>query len=118
MEKILILEDEAAILDMCQRALSLEGLESEPASSIEQAKDLLNKSGGYSLLISDLKLPDGSGVDFIKIFWEACPEARVIVMTEYPKLLAETKLSKHHLSKVEYLMKPFEMADLLKRVRE
>jgi DNA-binding NtrC family response regulator len=118
MEKILILEDEAAILDLCQRTLKTEGLESDPASSIGQAEGLLKGDGGYSLLISDLRLPDGNGIDFIKLFLEACPTARVIVMTEYPKLLAETKMPKQYLSRIEYLMKPFEMADLLKRVRE
>lgn len=82
MNKILIIDDEEKIRILLSRIISLEGFEVFQASDLKNAKKRLEGSD-IDVVISDVKLPDGSGVDFSKIIKEKYPSLEVILLTAY-----------------------------------
>ncbi|NCA20921.1 MAG: sigma-54-dependent Fis family transcriptional regulator, partial [Crocinitomicaceae bacterium] len=82
MKKVLIIDDEATLRTLLSRIVGLEGFE------VLQAEDL--KSGMIKLeqnhidvVLCDVKLPDGNGVDFTKTIKEKFPAIEVILLTAY-----------------------------------
>ncbi|WP_374446082.1 sigma-54-dependent transcriptional regulator [Epilithonimonas sp.] len=82
MEKILIIDDEEKIRTLLSRIISLEGFDVFQASDLKNAKKRLEVSE-IDVIISDVKLPDGSGVEFPKIIKEKHPATEVILLTAY-----------------------------------
>lgn len=109
MKRILIVDDEELVARTLGRVLSRCGHDVVLANSAEQALEQA-KGGFFNLLITDMKLPGMNGVDLIKRFKELTPQTRVIAITGFPDLeQAQIVLS---LGVLEYLNKPFEIADL------
>lgn len=82
MNKILIIDDEEKIRTLLSRIISLEGFEVFQASDLKNAKKRLEVSD-IDVVISDVKLPDGSGVEFSKIIKEKYPSVETILLTAY-----------------------------------
>ncbi len=82
MNKILIIDDEEKIRTLLSRIISLEGFEVFQASDLKNAKKRLEVSE-IDVVISDVKLPDGSGVEFSKIIKDKYPTLEVILLTAY-----------------------------------
>jgi DNA-binding NtrC family response regulator len=82
MNKILIIDDEEKIRTLLSRIISLEGFEVFQSSDLKNAKKRLEASE-IDVVISDVKLPDGSGVEFSKTIKEKYPSTEVILLTAY-----------------------------------
>ena len=82
MNKILIIDDEEKIRTLLSRIISLEGFEVFQASDLKNAKKRLEVSD-IDVVISDVKLPDGSGVVFSKLIKDKYPSLEVILLTAY-----------------------------------
>ncbi|UQB69923.1 sigma-54-dependent transcriptional regulator [Epilithonimonas zeae] len=82
MNKILIIDDEEKIRTLLSRIISLEGFEVFQASDLKNAKKRLEVSD-IDVVISDVKLTDGSGVEFSKIIKEKYPSVETILLTAY-----------------------------------
>lgn len=82
MNKILIIDDEEKIRTLLSRIIGLEGFEVFQASDLKNAKKRLEVSE-IDVIISDVKLPDGSGVDFSKIIKDNYPASEVILLTAF-----------------------------------
>ena len=82
LNKILIIDDEEKIRTLLSRIISLEGFEVFQASDLKNAKKRLEVSE-IDVVISDVKLPDGSGVEFSKIIKDKYPSLEVILLTAY-----------------------------------
>lgn len=82
MNKILIIDDEEKIRTLLSRIISLEGFEVFQASDLKNAKKRLEVLE-IDVVISDVKLPDGSGVEFSKIIKDKYPTLEVILLTAY-----------------------------------
>jgi CheY-like chemotaxis protein len=67
------------------------------------------------LLLVDIGLPDGSGLDFLVKMSEAHPSARAIVMTA--STLPEYEMNSAALGVLDFLQKPLQMAPLLEKIR-
>ncbi len=63
--KILVVDDEEGITDLAEAFLSIEGFKVYTAASCKEAFEIL-KSGGFQAIISDIKMPEMSGIDFIR----------------------------------------------------
>jgi two-component system, NtrC family, response regulator len=81
-EKILIIDDEEKIRTLLSRIISLEGFEVFQASDLKNAMKRLEVSE-IDVIISDVKLPDGSGVEFSKIIKKNYPASEVILLTAF-----------------------------------
>lgn len=82
MSSILIIDDEEKIRTLLSRIISLEGFKVSQASDLKNAKKRLEMSE-FDVVISDVKLPDGSGVEFSRTIKEKHPATEVILLTAY-----------------------------------
>jgi two-component system NtrC family response regulator len=80
--KILVIDDEEKIRTLLSKILSLEGYEVFQASDLKNAMKRLEFSD-IDVAVCDVKLPDGSGVDFVKKVKEKYPSLEIILLTAY-----------------------------------
>jgi two-component system, NtrC family, response regulator len=80
--QILIIDDEEQLRKLLGRLLSLEGYNILEAGNIRSAGKLLEKEE-VQVVLSDVKLPDGNGVQFTSELKSRYPEMEVIVLTAY-----------------------------------
>jgi len=115
--RILVVDDEAIVLDSCRRVLEADGFEVLLAPSVEQALktiDGLTETGPLLLLI-DVKMPVHDGMYLMKKVKEKWPRLPVIVMSGYPT--AETIQAAEQLGAVTFIAKPFTPDELLETLR-
>jgi len=79
-KKILVVEDEEIIRKLCKRLLSKLGHEVSAVGTLKEAEKKVEEIE-WDLLISDLKLPDGSGVDMIRFFKKRFPQKKALIIT-------------------------------------
>ena len=82
MNTILIIDDEEKIRGLLSRILSLEGFEVFQAGDLKSALKKLERTE-IDVIVCDVKLPDGSGVDFSKILKEKHPATETIMLTAF-----------------------------------
>lgn len=80
--KILVIDDEPQLRLMISRLLVSEGYEVTQAENIKSGLKALEKNQ-YPLVLCDVKLPDGNGVETTKIIKSKYPETEVILFTAY-----------------------------------
>lgn len=110
MEQILVVEDDKNIGRLIQLNLKLAGYESRLCTNgIEMQKTLEEQK--FDLIILDVMLPGASGFEMISL----CGKIPVIFVTAKGEL--EDKLQGLSLGAEDYIVKPFEMMELIARVK-
>ncbi|MBN8982409.1 MAG: response regulator [Rhizobiales bacterium] len=111
--KVLIVDDETAILKFLRPALEANGYDVESAGTVADAKRLI-ASGAPDLVVLDLGLPDGDGKDVIRGVreWSDTP---IIVLSARDR--EAEKISALDLGADDYVNKPFGVGELLARIR-
>ncbi|GBE01949.1 cell cycle response regulator CtrA [bacterium BMS3Bbin06] len=102
--KIIVLDDDPAVTLSCKRILGAEGFNITTVSRGEDAVRQLEKEE-YELLITDIRLPDVSGIEVVKEARVIQPNTDVVVITGYPTL--EDAKESIRLGAFEYIEKPF-----------
>ncbi len=110
---ILIVEDRDALRRLMQRALEGEGYRVSAAADVAATRRCLGPD--IDLVFSDLKLPDGSGLDVLNLCKEHVPKAPVVVMTAFGTITTAVEAMK--LGAVDFLEKPVELDDLFELAR-
>lgn len=82
MKQILIIDDEPKLRALLTRIISLEGFEVIQAEDCKTALKKL-EANDIDVVLSDVKLPDGSGVDLAKRIKELFPSIEIILLTAY-----------------------------------
>jgi DNA-binding NtrC family response regulator len=82
MRKILIIDDEEKLRGLISRVIKLEGFEVLEAGDLKTGLKKLDQSD-VEVLLCDVKLPDGNGVDFVQTVREKYPLTEVILLTAY-----------------------------------
>ena len=82
MIQILVIDDEDPIRNLLARMIELEGYKVWKASDCQSALKLL-KAQPFDVVLCDVFLPDGNGVDFIREIKQHRPEAEVILLTAH-----------------------------------
>jgi CheY-like chemotaxis protein len=102
--RILVLDDDPVVTLSCKRILGAEGYS---ISTVEKGEEALNKLAkeDYDLLISDVRLPDISGMEVLKESRIIKPKTDVVIITGYPTLEDARESTK--LGAQEYIEKPF-----------
>lgn len=111
MAKILVVDDEELINNLIMQNLKLVGYEVEQAFDGNEALDKITQNV-YDLLILDIMLPELSGFDVMKMIKGKVP---VIFVSANGQL--QDKISGLQLGAEDYIVKPFEMLELLTRVQ-
>lgn len=102
--KILVLDDDPVVTLSCKRILGAEGYS---ITTVEKGENALNKLAkeNFDLLISDVRLPDISGMTVLKEARVIKPQTDVVIITGYPTL--EDAKESILLGAIEYIEKPF-----------
>ena len=79
---VLIIDDEAKIRSLLSRIISLEGFEVFEAGNLKSGLKRLEISD-VDIVLCDVKLPDGSGVDFSKTVKDQFPAVEIILLTAF-----------------------------------
>jgi two-component system, NtrC family, response regulator PilR len=108
-KKILVVDDEPSMRELLSIMLRREGFAVEVAESRATAARVL-ATGPFDLVITDVKLPDGDGIEILRHVKAAAPETVVIVMTAYGS--TETAVAALKLGAQDYLVKPFDVEEL------
>jgi DNA-binding NtrC family response regulator len=115
-KKILIIDDNEELLDALENFFSIKKYTVRCASNgLEGLKIIESEKEGFDLLITDLVMPNVSGVGIIAIMKKKNPQTPVIAITgwgEFPEALAEEARADR------ILKKPFELEELLGVVEE
>ncbi|MCF6223020.1 MAG: response regulator transcription factor [Flavobacteriaceae bacterium] len=111
--KILIVEDEIELLNTTLEYLQKEEFICESAASYFEAEDKLI-TYKYDIVILDINLPDGNGLDLLNLIKEKAPEMGVLIVSAKNSL--DDKLKGLDLGADDYITKPFHLAELNSRV--
>lgn len=79
---ILLIDDEEKLRGLLKRIITLEGFTIQEAADLRAGARLLDK-GPIDIVLCDVKLPDGSGVDFVKEVKTKHPATEIILLTAY-----------------------------------
>ena len=79
---LLVIDDEPDLRTLYELTLLREGYEVETAGTVEQALQLLTERS-FSAVITDMRLPDGSGLDILARIEEGQRREKAIVITAY-----------------------------------
>jgi two-component system, NtrC family, response regulator AtoC len=114
MSSILIIDDEAALVNSLSFALRGEGYEVAGAGTAADGLRAAERSSP-SLVLLDLRLPDGSGLEVLERLLVALPGIPVIMISAHGDTRAAVKSVKA--GAFDYLTKPFELDELLLTIR-
>lgn len=112
---VLIVEDDLTFSTMLKTWLGKKGFDVETASTNARArKILLTKE--FSLIISDLRLPDQDGINLLSWLREQKKNIPFIIMTSYAEIQSAVQCMK--LGAADYISKPIQPDELLKKINE
>ena len=112
--KVLIVEDELALVELTSKALKKEGFIVETATDYPSAAEKLAVYS-YDCVLLDVMLPGGSGLDLLRRLKADGNRANVIITSAKDSL--DDKVTGLGLGADDYLAKPFHMAELVARMR-
>lgn len=115
--KILIVEDDSDLRGTLCRTFTREGFHIESASSFSEAKAFLEtQAQTVDLVISDVNLGDGNGVDLLAVLKEMAPNISLILMTGYGTIRSAVEAVKR--GAFQYLTKPVQIEELINISRQ
>ena len=117
MQPIWIVDDDPSIRFVLEKALARESL---PTRSFSNPRDVLAALGepdmpGPSVLVSDIRMPGGNGLELLSTVKEKLPHLPVIVMTAFSDL--DSAVSAFQGGAFDYLAKPFDVSQSVELIR-
>lgn len=109
-QQIHIVEDDVAFGKMLTSFLERKGFQVTVSLNGQNARKTISESK-FDLLITDLKLPDDSGLDLLEFSQKTSPNTKVILMTGYAEVDTAVKAIKK--GALDYISKPFRPEELL-----
>lgn len=114
-QSILIVEDDLTFATMLKTWLGKKGYEVETASTNARARKLLT-TRDFSLILSDLRLPDQDGIHLLSWLRNLQKATPVIIMTSYAEIQGAVLAMKE--GAADYVSKPVQPDELLKKIKE
>ncbi len=111
---ILAVDDSPETLEIISRILSTENISVITAISVESAVEILNNQTP-SMVITDMKMPGVSGLEFIRYIKQRYSSIPVIMITGHPTIDSAVQSIKYGAD--DYLLKPFTAEELVRVVR-
>jgi len=118
MKSIWIVDDDQSIRFVLEKALLRENLPTRSFTSpreVLQALDSVSEEDGPQILVSDIRMPGGSGLDLLTKVKERLPALPVIIMTAFSDL--DSAVSAFQGGAFEYLPKPFDLPKAVELIR-
>lgn len=108
-ERILIADDEADVLDMCVRALSMQGYQVCGVHSGFEAIEMVKKQE-FDLLLTDIRMPGMNGLQAYQVIKHHTPDMVGVAITGYGAM--DTAIEALKLGMGDFLLKPFTLDEL------
>ncbi|PIY28205.1 MAG: nitrogen regulation protein NR(I) [Comamonadaceae bacterium CG_4_9_14_3_um_filter_60_33] len=115
MKPIWIVDDDQSIRFVLEKALLREQLPSRSFTSAREVLTALNEDKAPQVLVSDIRMPGGSGLDLLDKVKAKYPGLPVIIMTAYSDL--DSAVSAFQGGAFEYLPKPFDLTKAVELIR-
>lgn len=106
MKNVLVVDDEPDIRELLEITLSRMNLNSFAAANVREAKTLLEKKQ-IDLCLTDMKLPDGNGIDLVEHIQEQHPNIPVAVITAFGSM--ETAIKALKAGAFDFVSKPIDL---------
>lgn len=106
---VLVVDDEADIRDLMEMTLMKMGLNVDTAEGVNIAKKKLNDNK-YSLVLTDMRMPDGSGLEVVEHIMNGNMDTPVAVITAFGN--ADQAVQALKIGAFDYLQKPITLAQL------
>ncbi|AJE14141.1 sigma-54-dependent transcriptional regulator [Stutzerimonas balearica] len=110
-QKALIIDDEPDIRELLEITLGRMKLDTRSARSVKEARECLSREH-YDLCLTDMRLPDGSGLELVQHIQQQYPHLPVAMITAYGSL--DTAISALKAGAFDFVTKPVD----LNRLRE
>jgi signal transduction histidine kinase len=107
--KVLVVDDEESVVVTIKAILELDGYNVATTTSGAKARKMV-RDVEYDLVLTDLRLEDGDGLDVLKVVRERHPETVTIMLTGYASL--ESAIQALRAGAYDYLVKPSEVEEL------
>lgn len=114
-KRVMIVDDDPSLLEVLDARLSAAGLDVLKASCGADALKILKKQN-IDLLVTDMKMPNMSGMELFEQVCESHPYLPVIFLTAYGTVPDAVEAIKA--GAVDYLTKPFEGRELVRRIKD
>lgn len=111
---VLVIDDEPDIRELLALTLSRMGLDCDTASSFTQGIACI-KQNNYSLVLSDMRLPDGDGIEIVRFIQKYKPQLPVAVITAYGNV--EGAVNTLKAGAFDYVSKPVDLIMLKELVK-
>jgi two-component system response regulator PilR (NtrC family) len=109
----LIVDDEPDIRELLAITLKRMGIDNVAAANVAEARDLLRR-GGFDLCLTDMKLPDGNGLDLVAHIQSSYPELPVAMITAHGNMESAIQALKN--GAFDFVTKPVDLAVLRRLV--
>jgi two-component system response regulator PilR (NtrC family) len=112
-KRALVVDDEADICELLEITLGRMGVDSFAANSLQQARELLRRDA-FDLCLTDMRLPDGSGIELVKEIEASHPGLPVAVITAHGNM--ETAVEALKAGAFDFVSKPVDLQGLRRLV--
>jgi signal transduction histidine kinase len=113
-EKVLVIDDEESVVTALSEFLSAHGYDVQTAVNSRQALGLVHEHK-FTVVISDLRLPDMNGVELLEQVIDSDPDTVFIIMTGFASVQSAVDAMKK--GAYDYVVKPFSLYELENTVR-
>jgi ActR/RegA family two-component response regulator len=114
--KILVVDDDEDMRATLLHFISKMGVTVRTAGDVGEARRLLSgEPAPFDIVLADLKLPGGSGLDIVRAAHARCPDSLVTIVTGFASL--ETAIEAIRLGAYDYITKPFSLDEIGVQVR-
>lgn len=111
--RILLIEDDPGLGNAVRDQIAAEGHMPDLAPTLSYARDLL-ATMPYDLILLDLGLPDGRGIDFLKALRAKGSATPVMILTAHDRITE--RIEGLNAGADDYMVKPFDLAELSARI--
>ena len=112
-ERVLLIDDDPGVSEVVGLLLEREGYDVQRAGSVKEARTRVD-AAEPDLVITDLKLPDGTGLEVIAAVRARRPRLPIIMITSYSSI--ESAIAALRGGAVDYVIKPFNNDEFLRAV--
>ncbi len=115
MNPIWVVDDDHSIRFVLEKALAREGLPVRCFASVREVREALATGGMPQVLVSDIRMPGGSGLELLAELHTKLPALPVIVMTAFSDL--DSAVASFQGGAFDYLAKPFDLQRAVELIR-
>ncbi|MGE4357707.1 MAG: HD domain-containing phosphohydrolase [Candidatus Omnitrophota bacterium] len=109
--KILVVDDDSLVLETMRDILEAEGFQTVLSSRPQEGLSLLESENNIDLVITDIKMPEMSGIEFLRLVKKIDLDIPVIIITGFASL--ETAIEAIREGAYDYIIKPFEVEKII-----